>query len=246
VSLTQEAFMKYISLPLFLLLGCVASSADKAPTYVEKAAQFKVAVLIYDNMEILDFAGPKEVFSATNDVAAYYTKPRPFEVYTVTPKALTITTIDGTTITADFSLSNAPTPDILVVPGAPLAGIAALNEDAAALTWIKSQKTKVTMSVCSGALILAKAGLLANQDATTHHMAMEPLKALSPTTKILADHRYVDTGAILTTGGVSAGIDGTLHLVDRLLGREAATGVAKYVMEYPWDPEGVIITPVTM
>jgi transcriptional regulator GlxA family with amidase domain len=234
--------MKCLALPLFLL-GCVAAPAVKAPGYVDQDAQFKVAVLIYDRMELLDFAGPKEVFSAANDISAYYGKPRPFGVYTVTSKALTITTNDGTTLTADFTLSNAPTPDILVVPGGDITDV---NEDAALINWIKAKKTKVTMSVCTGALILAKAGLLENQEATTHHMAMAPLRLLSPTTKILADHRDVDAGHILTTGGVSAGMDGALHLADRLLGREVAVGAAKYVMEYPWEPDGVIITPVTM
>src|SRR5690606_23025273 len=96
--------------------------------------------------------------------------------------------------------------------------------------------TETVMAVCSGARILARAGLLGGLEVTTHHMVLDHLAELEPTARIVPTKRYIDTGPIMTTGGISAGIDGSLHLVARLLGDEAAESTAAY-MEYRWERE---------
>jgi transcriptional regulator GlxA family with amidase domain len=97
-----------------------------------------------------------------------------------------------------------------------------------------SADAEVTMSVCTGAFLLAKAGLLDGKEATTHWASVERLKSAAPNITVRADRRFVDTGKVITTAGVSAGIDGALHVVKRLLGEQAAKNTARY-MEYRWD-----------
>lgn len=122
---------------------------------------------------------------------------------------------------------------MLVIPGG--SGSKQLLEDEAVLDWIRhvSQSAKVIMSVCSGARPLAKLGLLDDLDATTHHQVAAYIRRLAATARIKLDRRYVDTGRIITTGGISAGIDGALHAVARLCGEVIAERTAQY-MEYDW------------
>jgi transcriptional regulator GlxA family with amidase domain len=103
--------------------------------------------------------------------------------------------------------------------------------------WIKlrSQEAELVLSVCTGALLLAKAGLLDGLEATTHHGAMELLRQVAPKTTVHADRRFVDTGRVVCSAGIAAGIDMSLHVVARLLGREVADKMA-HQMEYPWQP----------
>jgi transcriptional regulator GlxA family with amidase domain len=203
----------------------------------------RVAIFVFDRMNLLDFSGPREVFSAANRVAPRLGKTVPFQTYSVAPSVGPITTIDGTKILPDYTFEDAPAPDVVVVPGG---SITEVPLDEKVVGWVKDRagKAEVTMSVCTGALLLGKAGLLDGKEATTHHMGMAGLRKVAPTVTLRPDHRYVDAGRVITTAGVSAGLDGALHLVDRLAGREVAENAAKFLMEYPWRPDDVLITPV--
>lgn len=187
----------------------------------------KVALLLFEDVEVLDFAGPFEVFAVTDELRGHET----FQVYTVAEMADPIRAKNGLTVVPDFALGNAPAPDVLIVPGG--SGTRALLERADVLNWIQQSAStaEVVMSVCSGALVLAKSGLLEGLKATTHHDVMELLRELAPGSVVQPNERFTDNGKICTSAGISAGIDLSLHLVGRLLGSEVATATARY-MEY--------------
>ncbi len=189
-----------------------------------------VAVFIYQGVELLDFAGPGEVFAAAQTIEGQ----RAFNVYTVAASADTIVSQGFVKVTPQYAIENCPRPDIIVLPGGNANN--AMRDDKV-MTWIKTvtRETELTMSVCNGALLLARAGLLNDKKATTHWTAIGGLKQEAPTATVLENVRFVDNGQVLTTAGVSAGIDGALHVVDRLLGRPAAQLTARY-MEYDWKP----------
>ncbi|MFN0033877.1 MAG: DJ-1/PfpI family protein [Saprospiraceae bacterium] len=194
-----------------------------------------VAIFLYDGVEILDFSGPAQVFaSARNEQGR-------FKVITFAVGKMPITSQGFLKIQPDYSLADCPQPDIIVFPG----GNARQDLDHAAVTaWLKNQapQAEVVMSVCTGAFFLADAGLLDDKKATTFHNAIESLRQRAPKTTVLENVRWVDNGQILTTAGVSAGIDGALHLVGRMLGADEAADVARY-MEYDnWKPgQGLIV-----
>lgn len=187
-----------------------------------------VAVFVYEGVELLDFAGPGEVFATAANRQA-------FKVYTVAATKAPIKAQGFLTVTPEFSVEDCPKPDVIVLPG----GLTrAPMRDPKVIEWIKtaSANTEVTMSVCTGAFLLAKAGLLDGKEATTHWGFVEQLKSAAPGAKVRGDKRVVDNGKVVTTAGVSAGIDGSLHVVRRLLGEQAARDTARS-MEYKWDPE---------
>ncbi|MEO5957739.1 MAG: DJ-1/PfpI family protein [Opitutaceae bacterium] len=186
-----------------------------------------VAILIFDEVEVLDFAGPFEVFGVAD---ALHGNDR-FNVFTFAESPGTVRARNGLKVVPTFTLENCPAPHVLVVPGG--FGTRALLQKPALLEWLrtKSRTTEITMSVCTGSLLLAKAGLLHGLRATTHHGSFELLRSLAPQTEVLEDARFVDNGHILTAAGISAGIDCSLHVVERLLGAEAATATARH-MEY--------------
>jgi transcriptional regulator GlxA family with amidase domain len=113
-----------------------------------------------------------------------------------------------------------------------------VSGDAEFVAWVKSAagKADVTLTVCTGAFVLAKAGLLDGKEVTTWYDAVERLRRDAPKSTVLAGRRFVDSGRFITTAGVSAGIDGSLHLAARLFGRVVADQTARY-MEYHWTPE---------
>ena len=184
-----------------------------------------VAVLLFDGVELLDFAGPGEVFAAAGHGAA-------FDVFTVASSTVPITSQGFVTIVPEHSIESAPMPDILVIPGG---GVGPVLRDEALRAWIAraAAEGEHVLSVCNGALVLADLGLLDGLGATTHHGSIASLRRYEKVT-VDADARYVDNGRIITSAGVSAGIDASLHLVKRLLGTEAALSTARY-MEYAWD-----------
>lgn len=190
----------------------------------------KVAILVWNGVELLDFAGPAEVFAASRAFDG-----RAFEVFLVAPAEGTITSQGFVKIEPNFTIDTAPRPDVLIIPGGNMAPI--LNNEKA-MQWIErtSTNTDVTMSVCTGAFVLARCGLLDGIEATTWHGAVEDLRRAAPKTRVHAGRRIVDNGDIVTTAGVSAGIDGALLVVSRLLGADVARGTARY-MEYAWLPE---------
>jgi putative intracellular protease/amidase/YHS domain-containing protein len=189
-----------------------------------------VAILIFNGVELLDFAGPGEVFAAAQTIEGQ----RAFNVYTVAPSADDIISQGFVKVTPQHTIENCPRPDIIVVPGG---GVNNVMNDEKVMAWIKNatRESEITMSVCTGANLLARARLLDDKKATTHWASISRLKADAPTATVLENARFVDNGQVITTAGVSAGIDGALHVVDRMLGRPAAQLTARY-MEYDWKP----------
>jgi len=187
-----------------------------------------VAIFVFDDVEVLDFAGPYEVFN----VASELTRPQPFYVYNVGLSHHSVLGRGKFQVTPRYSVDDCPQPDILVVPGG--SGTRPLLKHERLLQWLAAQASRVELllSVCTGALLLAKAGLLENRDATTHRSAFDQLRELSPSTRVVADERFVQSAEkIFTAAGISAGIDLSLHIVERLLGPEARQSVTTE-MEY--------------
>lgn len=190
-----------------------------------------LAILIFDEVEVLDFCGPFEVFSVSNR----FTDPPGFKVVTIAQKAGPILTRGGLSLNPHHRLTDCPPPDIWLVPGGQ--GTRTEMHNAPLIEWLKqaASKTELILSVCTGALLLAKAGLLDGLEATTHHGAIDLLRQTAPRTTIHADRRFVDNGSIICSAGIAAGIDMSLHVVGKLLGHEVAEKTAKQ-MEYPWKP----------
>ena len=198
-----------------------------------------VAILIFDEVEVLDFCGPFEVFSVTGR----RDNLNPFNVYTVAEKEQPILARNRLSVNPSYSIQDYPQPDILVVPG----GLGTRREmhNPILIDWIKgcSEKAELVLSVCTGALLLAKAGLLEGLAATTHHGAIDLLKKVAPNTLVHANKRIIDNGRIVVSAGISAGIDMSLYVVAKLLGKEQALDTAQY-MEYDWnvDPDRILRT----
>ena len=186
-----------------------------------------VAILLFDEVEVLDFAGPFEVFAVASELHDYAL----FRVFTVAASAGPIHARNSLAVFPDYPLESAPRPDVLVIPGG--IGTRTLMNNTAICGWIAAaaEQAELTLSVCSGALLLAKAGLLAGLRATTHHQVLELLREVAPDTEVIAGERYVDNGRIVTAAGISAGIDASLYVVGRLCGEAVSTRTAAY-MEY--------------
>lgn len=187
-----------------------------------------VAILMFDDVEVLDFAGPFEVFSVTSELNGI---DRPFAVLTVAEHPGAVSARNGLSVNPDCTISDCPPPDILIVPGG--IGTRKLIDNSTVINWIENcaPTAELVLSVCTGALLLAKAGLLEGLQATTHHKALELLRELAPHTTIIENQRFVDNGKIITSGGIAAGIDMSLHVVSKLLGAAQAEKTAEH-MEY--------------
>jgi transcriptional regulator GlxA family with amidase domain len=196
--------------------------------------QWKIGILLFDDVEVLDFAGPFEVFSVTawlDQTASSSPLEKPFIVKTISEDGSLVNARNGLRVQPDYSFVDAPRFDILIVPG----GIGTrreINNDNM-IKWILDQKAHVQFmtSVCTGALLLAKAGLLNHKKATTHWGSYDRLQNEFPDVIVERNVKFVDEGNILTSGGISAGINLSFHLVKRLLGKEIAQQTAKH-MEY--------------
>jgi transcriptional regulator GlxA family with amidase domain len=190
-----------------------------------------LAVPIFEDVEVLDFCGPFEVFSVAN----VFTDPPAFHVFTVAEKAGPVVTRGGLSVNPQHRLADCPRPDLLLVPGGQ--GTRREMHNAVLTGWIKAryQEAEMVLSVCTGALLLAKAGLLDGLEATTHHGAIDLLREVAPKATVHADRRFVDNGWVVCAGGIAAGIDMSLHAVARLLGKELAVKAARQ-MEYPGPP----------
>jgi putative intracellular protease/amidase/YHS domain-containing protein len=182
-----------------------------------------VAFLVSDGAVVIDFAGPWEVFQ---DVMIPGRMDMPFQLYTVSESTKPIQASGGMKIVPDYTLENAPAPKVLVIP-------AQSAPSEAVLAWVrKSAKTAdVTMSVCTGAYLLAKTGLLAGRSATTHHASYVDFSRKYPDIQMKRGARFVEDGNLATAGGLSSGIDLALRVVERYYGREVATQAA-FDMEY--------------
>ena len=204
-------------------------------------ARMTVGIFIFDDVEVLDFAGPFEVFSRTRTVAGAGSRrtddSAPFETFTVARSRDAVTAIGGLTVTPRYSWADAPSIDILVVPGG--VGTRALLIDEPTLRWIQqtSAASRQVTSVCTGALLLAKVGLLRGKRATTHWAGLDLLASIDPTIQVQRDRRVVHDG-VFTSAGVSAGIDMSFAVVEQICGREVAIETAHYI-EYPWGKHDV-------
>jgi copper(I)-binding protein/putative intracellular protease/amidase len=189
-----------------------------------RAARQRVAILIFDGVQIIDYTGPYEVFGQAG-----------FEVVTVAAKPDMIQTSMGMKVTPHFTLENAPKADVIVVPGG---NVQPTQEDAQVIKWIQdsAKDAQHVLSVCNGAYILAKTGLLDGLTATTFYDLLDGLQAAAPKTKVVRDQRYVDNGKIITTAGISSGIDGSLYVVSKLRSKAVAQ-MAALNMEYDYKPD---------
>jgi len=175
-----------------------------------------LALLLFDDVEVLDFAGPFEVFS----VADRFTDPPAFHVVTVAEQAGPVRARGGLSVNPDCTLADCPPPDILLVPGGQ--GTRRQMHNAILVDWVRAtaSRAELVLSVCTGALVLAKAGLLDVLEATTHHGALDLLRDAAPRTTVRPNRRFVDAGRVVTSAGIAAGIDMSLYVVARLLGAE--------------------------
>lgn len=189
-----------------------------------------IAVLIYDDIELMDFCGPYDVFSMANKMNG----KKLFNIYTVAEATGDIETQNGLIVKAKYSVKNCPEADILIIPGGKGARKEMNNPNI--LKWIKeySSKAQLILSVCTGALLLASCGLLDGLAAATHHNAVELLKKTAPKAKVMTDQRYVDNGKIVLSAGVASGIDMSLYVLGKLSG-EALVLKVKENMEYNWS-----------
>ncbi len=188
-----------------------------------------VAILIFPEVEVLDFAGPFEVFAVTDELSGGTL----FNVFTVAESPGSVRARNGLKIVPEHTLESTPPPQVLVIPGG--AGTRPLLNKPSLLEWIRQRHRHAEhiVSVCTGSLVLARAGLLGNLRATTHYENFAELAALAPNTDIDETTRFIDNGQILTSAGISAGIDVSLHLVARLHGAPTAEKTAR-CMEYHW------------
>lgn len=187
-----------------------------------------LAILLFDDAEVLDFCGPFEVFSVANNQSDCPA----FNVYTVAEQS-PVTARNGLSVNPDHTLESCPKPDILLVPGG-IGTRTEMNNDPL-VEWIRhiAADAELVLSVCTGALLLGKAGLLDELETTTHHVAYALLREIVPTCTVHEDQRFVDNGKVVTSAGIAAGIDTSLHVVERLVGSDIAEATARH-MEYPW------------
>jgi transcriptional regulator GlxA family with amidase domain len=197
--------------------------------------KLRVGIFIFDGVEVLDFAGPFEVFSRTRlapgTASRRSEETAPFEVFTVAAAPGPVSATGGLRVLPHFDFASAPRADLLVIPGG--YGTRPLLEDAPTIEWIRrsAQAARHVTSVCTGSLLLARAGLLAGRRATTHWGALDLLSEIDPTVKVDREARVVADG-IVSSAGVAAGIDMAFSVVESLYGRAVADETAKYI-EYP-------------
>ncbi len=178
---------------------------------------------------MLDFAGPFEVFGVTGKRE----NAAPFHVVTVAERPDVVRARNGLAVAPTHSFADCPDPDVLVVPGGYGTRREMHNERVVEWVRARAKSAEVTLSVCTGALLLARAGLLDGLEVTTHHGALDLLAETAPTAVVRGDRRFIDNGSVVTSAGISAGIDASLHVVARLLGEPQARETASY-MEYDW------------
>ena len=200
-----------------------------------------VGILIFDEVEVLDFCGPFEVFSVARPLGEDSDDARLFTAVTVAEENQLISCRGGLLVQPHATIDAHPPLDILVVPG----GFGTRREihNARLLDWIAVQngRTELTTSVCTGAFLLAERGLLDGRKATTHWASIGWMRDAYPSVRMEDTARVVDEGHIITSAGVSAGIDMALHVVARLHGEEVATRTAR-AMEYEGTARGQVLT----
>jgi len=196
--------------------------------------QKTVGILLFPEVEVLDFCGPFEVFSVTRlNESKRREEPSPFRLLLIADTAEPVSAAGGMRVLPDCSTTACPALDILLVPGG--WGTRAQMQNTRLTEWIRQRAKKVetVASVCTGALLLGQAGLLDGRRATTHFAALPLLRERFPKIDVVADQHVVEEGNILTSAGIAAGIDLALKVVARYFGEEIARNTARY-MEYPF------------
>jgi transcriptional regulator GlxA family with amidase domain len=191
-----------------------------------------VGIYLYPDVEVLDFAGPYEVFTTANRVALRQGTPPPFTTSTIAARKGLVRARAGLVVQPNHNFANHPPLDLLIIPGGVVAAEMGKPE---VVRWIEktSAHAGLTASVCTGAFLLAKASLLYAHKVTTHWEDIAELRATFPLLKVVEGCRWVDTGRYVTSAGISAGIDMSLHLVERIAGRELAEATA-WQMDFDW------------
>lgn len=201
------------------------------------APRLQVGIVIFPDVEVLDFCGPFEVFSVTRlDDTRRRETASPFEVRLVAETRDVVVATGGLKVTPDCTLAECPPLDVLVVPGG--WGTRALLEHRPLLDWIAGRGAAVPMltSVCTGALLLGRVGLLDGRRATTHWRALDLLREVAPRATVEEKLHVVEDGHVVTSAGISAGIDMSLRVVARLHGETIARETARH-MEYPYPED---------
>lgn len=199
-----------------------------------------IGIFLFDNVEVLDFAGPYEVFTCANRVYRHVsgdTSP-PFRVLTIAQDSAEVRARAGLRVLPDMAYHAAPDIDVLIVPG----GVVQEEIDKPeVIAWIAgiAGQAELVASVCSGALLLAKAGLLDGREATTHWEDIKDLRQMFPKVQVQAKRRWVDQGDVITSAGISAGMDMALYLLEKLVCRELALHTAMQ-MEYNWNENNLV------
>jgi len=219
-------FIKFSLLTLPLLVCSLNSNAQesaKSTFNFPTDRKINIGVLVYDGVEIVDTGGPIDVFIKANNWNGNY------NIYTISATANKNIIMDGGTVNlvSKYSIYDAPQSDILVIPGTSPEIVKTISADKKMMNWIVSQneKTQMTMSVCTGGLILANTGLLDGRSATTHHWSIDELRSHSKI-KVQEKTRFVVDGKFLTGAGVTSGMDVALQAIELINGKEIADDIA--------------------
>lgn len=196
----------------------------------------RIAILIFPDVEELDFVGPLEVFAVAGRRNPTDRDQPLLDVFTVAGSEAPVRCRNGLTVVPRYDLSEAPPAEVLLVPGG--IGTRVALHDEATIRWVRNRAitAELVLSVCTGALILGRAGLLDGLRATTHHGAIGQLTQLAPDAQLCHGQRLVDNGRLITAAGVAAGIDLALYVTARLFNPEHARRVAEHI-EYPYPAE---------
>ncbi|GAK09451.1 DJ-1/PfpI family protein [Geomicrobium sp. JCM 19038] len=197
---------------------------------------YEVGILLFDYVDVLDFAGPFEVFNLTvfkeSDVNKLFTNQldsKPFRVSTVSEDGQTVTAHNGLRVTPDYCFNNHPAFDIIIVPGGPLKAMQLVQQNKKIINWINVHREQLVASVCTGAFFLGQAGLLSGKQATTNRVALSMLEHTFEDVEVIRGVKYVDAGQVITSAGISAGIQMSLHVVERLFDEETAKRTARTI-----------------
>jgi transcriptional regulator GlxA family with amidase domain len=209
---------------------------EREEPHMSETRKRNVGILLFERAELLDFAGPYEAFSS-----ATIDGEKCFNTFTVGQQKGVITSNNGLPCGVEYSFEDAPDIDVLVVPGGQ--GTRTEIDNPVVIDWIKdvAGKAELMTSVCTGSFLLAKAGLLSGNKATTHWGSIQRLREAFPDTEVLEQVRFVDDGFVVSSAGVSAGIDMSLHVIERLCGVDAARSSAR-LMEYDYWPDPALAT----
>lgn len=219
--------MKIIQITLVILSFFFCSldvNAQNSQFNIPKDRKINIGVLVYDGVEIVDTGGPIDVFVKANNMTGKY------KIYTVSATNKKQIIMDGGTVNlvSQYTIYDAPQSDILIIPGTSPEIVRTISKDKNMMDWIvkQNEKTQITMSVCTGGLILANTGLLDRHSATTHHWSLDEMR-LHKKIKVKQEARFVADGKFLTGAGITSGIDTALEAVEIIQGKDFADEIAQ-------------------